>query len=130
VQRACAASPEAPRQGARRAAQRGNVLVAYILGQRAALRSRLVHAALAEKLPWGSASLAGFAPATAVNLDSFDEQPDARDGGVSETTFVAATVHFGAFLHAPCVCRTIVCDQGVVNMLWLSSGLSQRPSNQ
>ena len=69
MQRACAASPEAPRQGARRAAQRGNVLVAYILGQRAALRSRLVHAALAEKVSWGSASLAGFAPATAVNLD-------------------------------------------------------------
>jgi hypothetical protein len=56
------------------AAQRGNE--AYILGQRAAMRSRLVHAALAEKLSWGSASLAGFAPATAVNLDSFDEQPN------------------------------------------------------
>ena len=56
------------------AAQRGNE--AYILGQRAAMRSRLVHAALAKKLSWGSASLAGFAPATAVNLDSFDEQPD------------------------------------------------------
>ena len=40
------------------------------------MRSRLVQAALAEKLSWGSASLAGFAPATAVNLDSFDEQPD------------------------------------------------------
>ena len=50
--------------------------MAYILGQRAAMRSRLVHAALAKKLSWGSASLAGFAPATAVNLDSFDEQPD------------------------------------------------------
>ena len=56
------------------AAQRGNE--AYILGQCAAMRSRLVHAALAEKLSWGSASLAGFAPATAVNLDSFDEQPN------------------------------------------------------
>ena len=56
------------------AAQRANE--AYILGQRAAMRSRLVQAALAEKLSWGSASLAGFAPATAVNLDSFDEQPD------------------------------------------------------
>ena len=50
------------------AAQRGNE--AYILGQRAAMRSRLVDAALAEKLSWG------FSPATAVNLDSFDEQPD------------------------------------------------------
>ena len=56
------------------AAQRGNE--AYILGQRAAMRSRLLDAALAKKLSWGSASLAGFAPATAVNLDSFDEQPD------------------------------------------------------
>ena len=49
---------------------------AYILGQRAAMRSRLVYAALAKMLSLGSASLAGFAPATAVNLDSFDEQPD------------------------------------------------------
>ena len=56
------------------AAQRGNV--AYILGQRADMRGRLVHAALADKLSWGAASLAGFAPATAFDLDSFDELPD------------------------------------------------------
>jgi hypothetical protein len=47
----------------------------------------------------------------------------------SETTFVAAAVHLGALLHAPCVCRTIVCAQWVGNMLWLSSRLSQRPSS-
>ena len=41
--------------------------------------------------------------------------------GWSETTFVAGTVHLGAFLHALCVCRTIVCAQWIVNVLWLSS---------
>ena len=47
----------------------------------------------------------------------------------SEATFVAAAVHLGAFLHAQCVCRTIVCAQWVGNMLWLSSRLRQRPSS-
>ena len=61
----------------------------------------------------------------------------------SEATFIAAAVLLGAFLHAPCVCRTIVCAflhapcvcrtivcaQWVGNMLWLSSRLSQRPSS-
>ena len=58
------------------AAARANV--AYILGQRADMRNRLVHAALADKLSWGAASLAGFAPATALDLGSFDERPDAE----------------------------------------------------
>ena len=57
-------------------ASRANV--AYILGQRADMRSRLVHAAFADKLSWGAASLAGFAPATRLDLDSFDERPDAE----------------------------------------------------
>ena len=45
----------------------------YILDVRADMRGRLVQAALAGKLAWGSANLEGFAPATALNLDEFDD---------------------------------------------------------
>ena len=47
--------------------------VALILEQRADMRGWLVQAALADKLPWGQARLAGFAPATAVDLDDLDD---------------------------------------------------------
>ena len=52
-------------------AERANV--AFILEQRADMRGRLVQAALADKLAWGQASLAGFAPATALDLVDFDD---------------------------------------------------------
>ena len=56
---------------ARSTAERANV--AFILEQRADMRGRLVQAALADKLAWGQASLAGFAPATALDLVDFDD---------------------------------------------------------
>ena len=56
---------------ARSTAEKANV--ALILEQRADMRGRLVQAALADKLAWGQARLAGFAPATAVDLDDFDD---------------------------------------------------------
>ena len=37
-----------------------------------------MHAALADRLSCGAASLASFVPATAFDLDSFDEQPDGK----------------------------------------------------
>ena len=52
---------------AKAAAERHNV--AYIVKQRTDMRKRLVQAALDGKLSWGKASLEGFAPATAVDLD-------------------------------------------------------------
>ena len=59
-------------KGARKsAAEKANT--AFILEARADMRGRLVQAALAGKLAWGQANLAGFAPATAQNLDNFDD---------------------------------------------------------
>ena len=56
---------------AAKAAERANV--AYICTARADMRGRLVQAALADKLAWGAARLAGFAPATALDLEKFDD---------------------------------------------------------
>ena len=41
---------------------------------RADMRGRLVQAALANGLSWGQANLAGFAPATALDLDEYDDE--------------------------------------------------------
>ena len=54
------------------AAERANE--EYILGVRADMRGRLVQAALANGLSWGQANLAGFAPATALDLEEYDDE--------------------------------------------------------
>jgi hypothetical protein len=42
---------------------------AFIIKQRADMRTRLVHAAMAGKLAWGSAQLAGFVESASETVD-------------------------------------------------------------